>query len=212
MKTFQPLTFDPVRCRKEAREFQKWLARRPLLDEKKHILPFFQKRQHLAALIGAYNPNVIRFNRLAFEYALFGDFTCDLVVGDAMKHSYSFIEFEDARPNSLFVKQGKKATREWSPRLDHGCSQIVDWFYKLEDMKKSDDFVARFEARSINYSGILVVGRDQYLLHGEWERLKWRRDNVVVASRNIRIVTFDELLEDLRGRLETFALAAEEGG
>jgi hypothetical protein len=180
MKTFDPLAFDPVQCRKEVAEFQKWLARQSLLDEQKHILPFFRKRRHLSAFIAAYNPNVIRFNRIAFEYPLFGDFGCDLAVGDSVKHAYSFIEFEDAGPNSLFVKQGKKATREWSPRFGH--------------------------------TGILVVGRDQYLQPGERERLEWRRNHVVVASQNIQCVTFDGLLEDLQARLETFPLTAKAGG
>ncbi len=212
MKTFEPLAFDPARCLKEVSELRRWLGRHQQLEEKKHIRPFFRKRRHLSALIAAYNPNVIRFNRIAFEYPLFGDFACDLVVGDSVKHAYSFIEFEDASPNSLFIKQGKKATREWSPRFDHGYSQIVDWFYKLNDLEKSDDYVARFGVRSISYSGILIVGRNQYLLPGERERLEWRRKNLVVASQTIQCVTFDELLEDLQARLETYPLTAKAGG
>jgi hypothetical protein len=150
MKTFEPLAFDPARCRKEVGELRTWLARRPLLDEARHIRPFFRKRRQLAAFIASYSPNVIRFDRLAFEYPLFGDFTCDLAVGDSVKRAYCFVEFEDAGPGSLFVKQGKKATREWSARFDHGCSQIIDWFYRLDDLKKSDAFAARFGARSIS--------------------------------------------------------------
>lgn len=211
MKTFEPLAFDPARCRKELGQLQNWLARRPVLDETKYILPFFRRRRHLAAFIASYSPNIIRFDRLAFEYPLFGDFTCDLAVGDSVKRAYCFIEFEDAGPNSLFVRRGKKSTREWSSRFDHGYSQIIDWFGKLEDMRKSDAFAARFGARSIRYAGILVVGRDQYLLPGERERLEWRRNNVVVASQKIEAVTFDGLLQDLQGRLETFPLSADVG-
>jgi hypothetical protein len=166
----------------------------------------------LSAFIASYDPNVIRLNRIAFEYPLFGDFTCDLVVGDSVKRAYCFTEFEDAGPNSLFVRQGKKATREWSARFDHGYSQIIDWFCKLEDMRKSDAFEARFGARSISYMGVLVVGRDQYLRPGERERLEWRRNHVVVASQNIQLVTYDGLVQDLQARLETFPLSARAGG
>jgi len=42
--------------------------------------------------------------------------------------------------------------------------------------------------------------------------LEWRQNNVVVASRDIRAVTFDELLEDLYTRLANFLLAADGGG
>ncbi len=212
MKTFEPLVFDRTRCLRELGELRTWLARRPVLDERKHIRPFFRKRRHLSAFVASYSPDMVRFDRLAFEYPLFGDFTCDLVVGDLAKRAYCFIEFEDAGPNSLFVRQGRKATREWSARFDHGYSQIIDWFGKLEDMKKSDAFAARFGERSIRYTGILVIGRDQYLLPGERERLEWRRNHVVVASQRIEVVTFDGLVDDLGGRLETFSLTAKAGG
>jgi hypothetical protein len=212
MKTFESLAFDPARCQQEVGELRAWLRRRPVLDENKHIRPFFRKRRHLSAFLGSYSTSIIRFDRLAFEYPLFGDFTCDLAVGDSAKHAYSFIEFEDAGPNSLFVKQGRKATREWSARLDHGYGQIIDWFAKLDDMKKSDAFAARFGARSIRYNGVLIVGRDHSLQPGERERLEWRRTNVVVASQRIEVVTFDSLVDDLEGRLGKFLVSPEAGG
>jgi hypothetical protein len=56
--------------------------------------------------------------------------------------------------------------------------------------------------------GLLVIGRDRYLLPGERERLEWRRSNVVVASQAIHVVTFDGLAEDLQAGLETFPLGA----
>ena len=80
-------------------------------------------------------------------------------------------------------------------RFDHGYSQIIDWSYKLEDMKKSDAFAGQFGARSIDYAGILLAGREHFLQPPEKERLEWRRMNVIVASRNIHCVTFDGLLE-----------------
>jgi hypothetical protein len=212
MKTFEPFTFDPPQCRKEVGDLGRWLERRPQLDEKKHILPFFRRRRQLAAFIAAYSPSLVRLDRIAYEYPLFGDFACDLVVGDSARRAYCFIEFEDAGPNSLFVKQGRKATREWSPRFDHGYSQIIDWFHKLDDFRRSDDFVTRFGSRSVHYSGVLVVGRDQYLLPGERERLEWRQNNVVVGSRHVKCVTLDGLLADLQGRLEAFPPTARAGG
>jgi hypothetical protein len=201
MKTFQPIVFDPQRCRTEVAQLRSWLARRPVLLERKHIQPFFRQRRHLSAFLGSYNPDLIDFDRLAFEYPLFGDFSCDIAVGDSVNHAYCFIELEDAGPASLFVKQGRKATREWSPRFEHGFSQIIDWLHKLDDMRRSDDFVTRFGARVIQYSAILIVGRDHHLGLGERERLEWRSDNVIVASQSIRCVTFDAVAKSLEGRL-----------
>lgn len=56
--------------------------------------------------------------RIAYEFDVFGDFACDLAVGEQASGSYCFIEFEDAQQNSIFEKSGKKATREWSRRFD----------------------------------------------------------------------------------------------
>jgi hypothetical protein len=212
MKEFRKLAFDLRRCRQELVELQKFLATGADLNEEEHIRPFIEARHHLSAFLAVYNPDITRFDLLAYQYPLGGDFTCDLVVGDSVKKAYSFIEFEDAGPRSLFVKRGKKATREWSPRFDHGYSQLIDWFYKLDDMEKSNDFEARFGARSISFTGVLVVGRDQHLGPGEKARLDWRKNNVAVRSQTIRCVTFDGLLEDLLGRLKTFTLAAKAGG
>jgi hypothetical protein len=201
MKAFDSVRLDKTRCRKELAELRQWLAQHPILDEKRQILPFFRQRRQLAALVASCAGDLKDYDRIAFEYPLFGDFTCDLVVGHSARGAYCLIEFEDAGPVSLFIKRGKRVTRHWSPRFEHGCSQIIDWFHKLDDLRRSDDLVARFGGRSVKFSGVLVIGRDQHLHPGELERLEWRRTNVIVASRRIECVTFDELARDLQDRL-----------
>ncbi len=212
MKTFDTLVFDPLRCRQEVAELRQWLAAHPVLDERRQILPFFRARRHLSAFVASYNVDLGNYHRIAFEYPLFGDFTCDLVVGDSAQRAYCLIEFEDAGPTSLFIQRGKRATRDWSPRFEHGYSQIIDWFYKLDDMRRSNDLMARFGARSITCSGVLIIGRDQYLKAEESDRLEWRKANVVVGSQRIACVTFDGLVEKLEARLAAFLDADKLGG
>ena len=171
MTSFQPLAFDLGKCREELGDLRAFLSSRKALKEREHLLPFFKAHPHLSAFLASYSPDSIRFDRLAFEYELFGDFACDVAVGDSAKGAYCFVEFEDAGPSSLFVKRGKKATRDWSPRFEHGYSQIIDWFCLLDDLAKTDAFARRFDGRSIRYTGILVIGRDHYLKVGERERL-----------------------------------------
>src|SRR5262249_5294164 len=149
------------RFRKEVEELRDLLASKRTLQERKDILPFFRQRPHLAAACGDYNPSLVRADLLAWEYDLFGDFACDLAIGDSNRESFTFVDVADAGPNSLFVKQGKKATRAWSPRLNDGCGQIIDWFYKLADRRHSDEHEARFGKRSIDFTGLLVIGRNQ---------------------------------------------------
>jgi Domain of unknown function (DUF4263) len=208
MKEFSQHRMDLDACRKEVRALRRLLQNFSHLDERAQILPFFRRRPHLAALCGLYNSNISRFDLLAWEYDLFGEFSCDLAVGDSVRKTYSFIEFEDAGPKSLFIRRGKKATREWSPRFDQGYGQIIDWFYKLHDRTNSDEFQARFGARSIDFNGTLVIGRDRYLNDGERLRLRWRREHVIVHSKRIQCVTFDELLDDLFQRLDAYSVVA----
>jgi hypothetical protein len=159
---------------------------------------------HLRALVGLYNPSLLTPDRLASEYPIFGDFRADFAVGDWSRKAYTFVECEDARPNSLFVQQGKKATRAWSPRFDGGYGQIIDWFYKLQVMTNTPDMEARFGSRAIRYAGVLIVGRNQHMTAGERLRLEWRRDHVVINSKHIFCVTYDQLLEDLLLFLDKF--------
>ena len=208
MKSFVTVAWDAQRCGREIGHLRALLAKHDALGEKEHVLPLFRRCSHLAAFVGSYHPRILTCNRLAFEYDLFGDFTCDLVSGDSTRNTYNFVEFEDARPSSVFRRQGRKATREASPRFEHGWSQIIDWFCKLRDMEKSDEFVARFGARTIDFTGTLVVGRERHLRAGERRRLEWRRGSVIVDSKQIQCVTYDELLTDLTERLQRYTSAS----
>jgi hypothetical protein len=196
MKQLLKHALDLTACRREVVALKRLIDKSPSLDENAHILPFFRKRRHLSALCGLYHPHMARFDLLAWEYDLFGDFSCDLVVGDSARKAFNFIEFEDAGPKSLFVRRGKKATREWSPRFDHGYSQIVDWFYKLHDRAKSDEFEARFGARAIDFTGTLVVCHA--LIFGynpPWQERDPRQGGRVVAKKYVLTLTAEERTE-----------------
>jgi ketosteroid isomerase-like protein len=103
-------------------------------------------------------------------------------------------------------------TREWSPRFDHGYSQVIDWFYKLDVMTDTADMESRLGKRSVDYTGVLIVGRDHHKDAGEPLRLRWRHERTIVNSKRIVCVTYDQLLDDLTFRLDLYALAAQAGG
>lgn len=199
----EPIAFSHARCLDEAREFQTFLGSRTILKERDEILPFFKMRKHLSAFLGVYSPPTIRYDRIAHEYPLFGDFTCDLVAGDWSRRAYTFVEFEAAAPDSVFVKR-RRNTPEWSPRFEQGFSQIVDWFYKLDTQRHLPDFEERFGARVIHASGLLVVGRKQDFGPRERDRLHWRQDHIAVNGKRIDCMTFDDLCEDMLARLSGF--------
>ena len=115
MKKFDEIAFDYKRCCIEFAEFRTLLETKVELGEAADILPFFKERRQLSMLLGMFNSRIAWADRIAYEFDVFGDFACDLAVGEFASGSYCFIEFEDARENSVFEKQGKKATREWWP-------------------------------------------------------------------------------------------------
>ncbi len=53
------------------------------LSEKQDLLPFFDANEHLCALLGTYNPNIVEYKNItiAREFSIFGDHRADLVIG-----------------------------------------------------------------------------------------------------------------------------------
>jgi len=125
MKGLDSFNLDIKKCLFELEEFENLLLNNKELKESKDILPFFKQRLHLSAFIGFYVPQIIRFNQIKHEFTFFGDFRADLAIGDSVNNTYCFIEFEDATEDSIFVEKGR-STSDWSPRFEHGFSQIID--------------------------------------------------------------------------------------
>jgi hypothetical protein len=205
MKEFSKIPFDVERCRGELAAFRLLLEGKEELDENTDVKPFFEGHHQLSALLGLYSWGYAHMDLVAFQYQLFGDFSCDQVVGDSVRKVYGFIEWEEATRNSLFRPQGKKATPEWSSRVERGFSQIVDWLWKLDDMAKTGDFLSRFNSPQIQVFGLLVVGRELWLTHPrEQQRWEWRAKKVLVNSHPVHLVTYDRLYRDLRDTLNWF--------
>ncbi len=203
MKQFKSIILNKKQARIELKEFKALLddPTKPELDERKDILPFFAAREQLIALIGAYNTNIVRFDRIATEFDIFGDHTADVAIGDSQDHQYCFVEFEDAKESSVFSKS-KKVTPEWSARFNNGCSQVIDWLLWLENHKNTLPYQQRFGVGEIQYVGLLVIGRDRFLTDPALkQRLIWRSEQVIVSSRKLCCITFDKLYADLDTRL-----------
>ncbi len=207
MKKFKEIDFNLRTCRRELDELKSHLDERNELAERKDVLNFFRKREHLSAFIGSYFPYISSFDRIAYEYDIFGDFKADLVVGDASSGWYCFVEFEDASQASIFGRKPGKATSEWSSRFEHAFSQITDWFWKLSDMENTREFASRFGNDYAGYEGLLIAGRTGDLNQKEQDRLRWRRDKVLLNSKHVHCVTFDELHEHLEARLSSYEAA-----
>ena len=151
-----------------------------MLNERLDVLPFFLKRHDLSILISCYFPNIKLANKCAHEFEIYGDFIADLLVGNYTVNRYLLVEFEDGRPDSIFKSKAKRATPEWAPRFECAYSQIVDWLWKLEDMRSTLDFQNTFGDRRATFQGLIIIGKDMDLSLQEKDRLKWRLDRTKI--------------------------------
>lgn len=202
MKTLSPHSINPTTARKQWGELSTLLGSKPKLDERSEILPFFSARQDLSLLISYYYPAIRKPNVIAHEFPLGGDFKADLVVGDSKTREYLLVEFEDASNSSIF--SGKKAKRDWTRRFEGAFSQLVDWIWKLEDMRSTSDFAHTFGDRDASFHGLIVTGKDLALSPSETARLRWRIEHTMVNSKRIEVKSFNALLEDANYWLSTY--------
>ena len=197
MKRLQAHTFDPRRCRAEWNDFASLLTSKPRLSERDDVLPFFKERHDLSLLMSNYLARIKTPDRLAHEYQIYGDFVADLVVGDSSVHRYLLVEFEDGGPDSVFKPKKTKSTPDWAPRFEGAYSQLVDWLWKLEDMRSTADFVSTFGDRRAQFEVLIVIGKDMNLSPQEQDRLRWRMDRTMIDSNAVSSVSFNELSDDL---------------
>ena len=209
MAQLKTLALKKQQAKTELKAFKALLDGKGLgdLGEASDILPFFDANEHLCALMGMYNPNIVDYKNISIarEFSVFGDHKADHVIGDTRNKQFCFIEFEDAKSTSIFNTAGQKATPDWSTRYDHGFSQLIDWILWIENNKGTAAYSGRFHSTYIQFNMLLVIGRDRDLVDPSLrERFDWRSDSVVVASKKVHCITFDKLYEDLSTRLKIF--------
>ncbi|MGE7716951.1 Shedu immune nuclease family protein [Priestia megaterium] len=204
MKKFKVIPFDLKQVEVELKLFKVLLDSKVELAERTDILSFFKKNRHLAAFMGELDSNIIKTGRYALEFPILGNFKPDLVVGDYTRNNYLFIEFEDAKEKSIFQPKGRKNTLEWGTRLENGYSQIVDWFHILDDTRQTHTIQTTFGGRIGKYNGLLVIGRDTFLDSTLKERLDWRSDKVMINTKAITCITYDELYYVLIDKLNRY--------
>ncbi|HEV3343597.1 MAG TPA: Shedu anti-phage system protein SduA domain-containing protein, partial [Pirellulales bacterium] len=135
----EPVTFDPPTFRQELNEFDTLLKSNSDLKEREDIVPFFKTRKHLTAYIGTLYLRVAVATEVCFEFDISGNFAADVLLGSRAANQFCIVEFEPGEEDAIFKKQNRK-NPEWSARFEHAFSQIVDWFWALEDQRGSQDF------------------------------------------------------------------------
>jgi hypothetical protein len=203
MRAFEALTLDTNVLTSDLAALETRLAAEIHLKERAQILPFFQGRQNLCVALGLTNSSVELPNRWATELDLFGDFVCDVAAGDSEANAYTLIEFEAALEYSIFMKlQAKKSMRRWSPRFEHGFSQLVDWAWRISSEGESSAAFRRiFGVDNPAIHLLLIVGRDADLRKDDLTRLRWRANHTSLGQFRMSCFTFDGILNSLWRRL-----------
>ncbi|MBY7859137.1 DUF4263 domain-containing protein [Vibrio fluvialis] len=185
-----------IQCRKELDEFDALLKSKSEVGETE-LLQFFKQRDQLVLLMG----RVVgvdapaNFNE---ELPILGKYRADFVVADKSLKTFSFIEFENAKLDSIFQQRinKKTSTYPWASRFEHGYSQVIDWYLHLAANDHSTNMKAEFGHNTIKYSGALIIGRKDGLKLGDCqERFDGRVERLLVDSKHIVCYTFDDLYE-----------------
>jgi len=185
---------------REVEEFRAFLATNPR-GERAAFLPFFAAHPQLCAYLGTLNDRVSAGTHVKTELSLWGDFTCDLVAGSLQDGAFVFVEFEDASPTSLFRRRRGRRNSYWGTRVERGISQVTDWLFRISSEGSSDRMERDFGARHITPMGVLVVGRSAEVSNYDRNRLDWRSAHSVIGGAKLSILTYDDLLAWLDGRV-----------
>ncbi|MBE9055236.1 Shedu anti-phage system protein SduA domain-containing protein [Sphaerospermopsis sp. LEGE 08334] len=211
MITLIPYKFDINECDQQIQELQHFLKTNLEIREtgKNGLQRFFSNRPNLILLLGYwhfglepafYKPEVSLFSN---------EFRADFVISDRQKKKFVFVEFEDATENSIFKPKLQNSdsgntSYEWSSRYEHGVSQVIDWYYRMDDYERTYKFEEYFGHREISYTGLLVIGRDKFLQQsGLMQRFRWRSSKTIINSKPLHCITFDQLLQESIEKLST---------
>jgi hypothetical protein len=207
--------FNIQACEKQLQEFQAFLQNNIAIRETGNygLQQFFSERPDLILLLGYwhfglepvfYKPEVSLFSN---------EFRADFIVADRQRKKFVFIEFEDATENSIFKPKSKQSSTsntsyEWSSRYEHGVSQVIDWYYRMDDYERTHKFEEYFGHPQISYTGLLVIGRDQFLQQaGLMRRFSWRSHKTIINSKPLHYMTFDQLFEESVEKLSTLKVS-----
>jgi len=194
---------EPHELIKEVEMFRQFLKQNPSA-ERGQFLPFFAQHKQLCAIMATFHYKVSTGTHLKMEGDLWSDFKCDLITGNRDVGAFVLVEFEDAKPQSLFHPKRGRKNSFWGTRVEHGFSQVVDWLFRIAREGSSDTLERDFGARQISIMGIVVAGRDRDVSEYDRLRLDWRSDHTAIGGARVAFFTYDDLLRWLEGKVEIF--------
>lgn len=111
------------------------------------------------------------------------------------------VEFEDASRASLFRAGRGRRVSHWESRVEAGVSQVSDWLFRLDSARNSHELERDCGGRQVRPLGLVLAGRRSEVSPYDRVRLHWRSEHTVIGGSKLIILTYDDLLEWLDGRL-----------
>ncbi len=127
-----------------------------------------------------------------FEFAIKGLFRADFVVGNHKSRKFVLVEFEDGMDDSLF-KGGTAQYRYWSPRLEHGFGQIIDWAWAKHSHPTDAVFTNSFNGRVSDDCYVVICARSPRPGSLEEQRFDFRR-SLKLQGITFQLYTYDDMI------------------
>jgi hypothetical protein len=192
---------DRHAAREQLAELQLWLRSADRFSETEAVRRL-RGLDRLVPLIGMYGGNGYP-TRQAFEVALSGIFRADYVAGrPGTSGRFVLVEFEPAKPGSLFSTTGTSQMRRWGRHLERALSQIADWSWVKNDQQNAGGYRAAFESLRMTETYVVVCGRGHGYDDVHLSRLHWRASKSTIAGDGVLIQTWDDLADHFERTLD----------
>lgn len=191
------IIFDAKIAKTELSSFKAWMSSRSFFGET-DVVAEIKARPQMACLL-AYTIIMPAPDLYAFEFNIKGLFRADLVVGNNGTRKFVLIEFEDGQNNSLF-KGGTRQYRYWSPRLEHGFGQIVDWAWARHSHPTDVIFTNGFGGKVVDSCYVVICGRNPTAGSLEEQRLDFRR-SIKMNGIDFQLYTYDDMVSAMSDNL-----------
>lgn len=192
-----PIVFDAASARAELSSFKTWLSVRPFFKEN-DVVAEIKSRPQMACLL-AYTIIMPAPDLYEFEFNIKGLFRADFVVGNSGARKFVLVEFEDGQSDSLF-RGGTRQYRYWSPRLEHGFGQIIDWAWAKYSHPTDVVLTNSFGGKVIDSCYVVICGRAPAAGTLEEQRFDFRR-SIKLNGIDFQLYTYDDMVNAMSDNL-----------
>ena len=196
--SLESIKFSAAQAAAELASFKTWMSEHTYFVEKEVVAQVTARRQ-MACLLG-YTILMPAPDLIKFEFGVKGLFRADLVIGNDKSRKFVLVEFEDGKQDSLF-RGGTRSYRYWSPRLEHGFGQVLDWGWAKHTHPNDVAFTNSFGGKVLDDCYAVICGRNPTPGSLEDERFDFRRTRLHLSGVPLQLYTYDNMIDAMDDNL-----------